>query len=306
VTEQRDDPFSRKGAKAQRKRGVLGSWRENFNALTGAGAAVWLCWVSALGTVALAFPGAERAGAFMVRPAVLGLVALAVPLFLSVGARAAARRRCGSALLHLGCACVLAGWLAGRWTERTATPDRPAAGAMALVDGEESDHLFTGPTLDVFAGRVPFKIRLERFFVERYERNAADVEAGRDAPVREYRSRVTVTEPGKTPYVANVRVNHPVYVRGYHIYQMSWGHSTDRLGRPLVYTVLQFSRDPGLPLVYAGFALLFAGTVWFAIKVFRTTDDGRRTANAEDPTGNAQRSTRNVQRSTGDAEGGAA
>jgi len=58
-------------------------------------------------------------------------------------------------------------------------------------------------------------------------------------------------------------------VRGYHIYQMSWGHSTDRLGRPIVYTVLQVIRDPGLRLVYAGFMLLFAGILFFAWRLIR-------------------------------------
>jgi len=80
---------------------------------------------------------------------------------------------------------------------------------------------------------------------------------------------VTITEPGKPPYVANVRVNHPAFVQGYHIYQLSWGQSADRLGRPVVYTVLQFIRDPGLPLVYAGFVALFAGVLLFAVRVFR-------------------------------------
>jgi cytochrome c biogenesis protein ResB len=181
-------------------------------------------------------------------------------------------------LIHIGCACVLAGWLGGRYAERAATAESPATGAMAMVDGETSDQLWAGPTLDTAVGRVPFTVRLERFFVERYERNGGDREAGRDAPVREYRSRVTITEPGKPPVVANVRVNHPVAVGGYHIYQMSWGHSTDRLGRPVVYTVLQFIRDPGLPFVYAGFAGLFLGVGGFAARMFRMRNVGGGTA----------------------------
>lgn len=248
--------------------------RAFLNKWSGPGPAAWLCWALSLGAVRLAFLGAERAGAFMGHPAVLGAVALLALAFLFTGGRAAGRRRLVSALLHVGCACILAGWLLGRYTERAATPARPATGAMAMVDGEESDRLWTGRTLETDAGRIPFSVKLERFFVERYERNGDDREAGRDAPVREYRSRVTITEPGKPPYVANVRVNHPVYVRGYHIYQMSWGHSTDRLGRPLVYTVLQFIRDPGLPLVYAGFGVLAAGALLFAVRVFRAGAPG--------------------------------
>ena len=243
--------------------------RKFFNTCLGLGAAVWLCWALAAVSVALAFLGADRAGAMMARPAMLCAMAVLVVVFLLTGGRAVLRRRFDSALLHLGCACVLAGWLAGRHAERTTTVERPITGAMVLVDGEQSDQLWKGERMDVYAGRVPFSLKLEKFFVERYERNSVDREAGRDAPVREYRSRVTITEPGKEPRVENVRVNHPVAVRGYRIYQMSWGHSQDRLGRPLVYTVLQFIRDPGLPLVYTGFGVLVAGALLFAVRMFR-------------------------------------
>ncbi len=240
-----------------------------LNRATGPVAAAWLCWSLSLSAVSLAFLGSERAGAFMALPVMQAGVALLTWLFGFVGARAVLRRRFDSALLHTGCACVLAGWLMGRHAVRTATSECPCTGSMVMVDGEESDRLWEGPMLDRYVGRLPFSVRLERFFVERYVRNSDDRDAGRDAPVREYRSRVTITEPGRTPYVANVRVNEPVSVRGYHIYQMSWGHSTDRMGQPIVYTVLQVIRDPGLRMVYAGFTILFAGILLFAGRVFR-------------------------------------
>jgi hypothetical protein len=240
-----------------------------INKVTGPGAAAWLCWALALGAVALAFPGPDRSGALMAQPAMLtGTAVLAAALAFN-GLRALRRRRFDSVLLHLGCALILGGWLAGRQAVRTATPERPSSGSMALIDGDVSDKLWDGPYLTNFVGRAPFSVRLEHFFVERYERNAQDIEAGRDAPVREYRSRVTISEPGQAPYVENVRVNHPAYVRGYHIYQTSWGESTDMMGRPVTYTVLQFIRDPGLPAVYAGFVVLFAGVLLFAVRVFR-------------------------------------
>ena len=251
----------------------MGNGMRNFwNICLGLGTAVWLCWALSLGAVALAFLGAERAGAFMAQPVMLCDVALLTLVFLFTGGRALMRRRFDSALLHLGCACVMAGWLIGRYAERTATAERPVNGAMVLVDGEQDDRLWKGERMNVLAGRVPFTIKLEKFFVERYDRNESDKAAGRDAPVREYRSRITVTEQGKEPRVENVRVNHPVYVCGYHIYQMSWGHSTDRMGRPLVYTVLQFIRDPGLPWAYAGFAVLVAGALLFSAKLFRSRE----------------------------------
>lgn len=240
-----------------------------FNKVMGLGAAAVLCWGLSLASVVLAFLGPDRAGALMDRLPLQAATALLGAALTFNGCRALRRRRWDSALLHLGCALVVGGWLAGRHAVRVATPDRPAIGAMAMIDGDVSDKLWDGQYLTNYVGRVPFSVKLEHFFVERYERNAHDVDAGRDAPVREYRSRVTVTEPGKAPYVANVRVNYPVYVRGYYIYQMSWGESTDMMGRPVTYTVLQFIRDPGLPVVYAGFAVLFAGILLFAARVFR-------------------------------------
>ncbi|HOE61282.1 MAG TPA: cytochrome c biogenesis protein ResB [Kiritimatiellia bacterium] len=231
------------------------------------GVAAWACWVAALGAVALAFPGATRAGALMARrPMLMGTAVLAVWIGLA-GIRALRGRRAASALLHLGCACVMAGWLVGRVAERSATPERPVTGAMAMIAGDVSDKLWEGAYLTNFVGRLPFTVKLEQFFVERYTRNAVDIDAGREAPVREYRSRITVAEPGREPYVANVRVNQPLRVQGYRIYQMSWGQSQDLYGRPVTYTVLQFIRDPGLPLVYAGFVLLFAGVLLFALRV---------------------------------------
>ena len=241
-----------------------------LNRATGPGAAAWLCGVLSLGAVALAFPGPERSGALMSHPVMLGVTTVLAAALLFNGVRAVTRRRFDSALLHLGCACVAAGWLAGQIAVRAATLEKPVIGSMAMVDGDVSDKLWEGANLDKLAGRVPFTVKLEKFFVEYYEPNQHDHDAGRMPMVREYRSRVTITEAGKAPYIENVRVNHPVRVGDYHIYQLSWGQSNDVYGRQVTYTVLQFIRDPGLPAVYAGFVALFAGIFLFAVRVFRT------------------------------------
>ena len=243
-----------------------------FNRVTGPGAAASLCWALSLGAVALAFPGPERSGAFMSHPAMLGFTAALAAALLFNGLRAAARRRFDSALLHIGCACVMAGWLAGQVAVRTATPEKPALGSMAMADGDVSDKLWEGSNLDKYVGRIPFTVKLEKFFVEYYDAKGQDRDEGRMPPVREYRSRVTVSEPGKPPYVANVRVNHPARVGDYLIYQLSWGQSNDVYGRPVTYTVLQFIRDPGLPAVYAGFVVLFVGILLFAARIFRVKE----------------------------------
>jgi cytochrome c biogenesis protein ResB len=174
-----------------------------------------------------------------------------------------------SALLHLGCACVICGWLMGQTAPYLAGKDKPLIGSMAMVDGDVMNALWEGSTLTNYVGKVPFTVKLDKFIIDYYESNPVDQSAGRMPPIKEYRSRVTISEPGREPYTKNIRVNHPVYVGGYHIYQMSWGQSQNWQRQPVTYTVLQFIRDPGLPVVYAGFGILFAGILLFSIRLFR-------------------------------------
>ena len=138
---------------------------------------------------------------------------------------------------------------------------------MALVDGYVSDELM-GERQQV-AGKLPFSVRLMRFSIDYYEPAQADRDEGRTPPVKEYCSLVLITEPGQKPYVRKVRVNHPAYVRGYAIYQNSYREEFDADNRPVLITTLQFIRDPGLPAVYSGFVVLFAGLLLFAVRVAR-------------------------------------
>ena len=132
---------------------------------------------------------------------------------------------------------------------------------MLLVDGERDNSLWGGPMLDKHLGKLPFTVYLNRFTVDFYDNGMPS----------EYRSRITILEQGKPPRTEDVLVNHPAYAHGYHIYQMSWGESTDNFGRPVTYTVLQFIRDPGLYVVYAGFVILTLGVLWFAGRFFATS-----------------------------------
>jgi hypothetical protein len=236
-----------------------------LNKILGLSVATWLCVILSLGSIALACMGATRAGEWMGRlPNLIGVVLLTLGVGVT-GCRALFRKRYDSALFHLGCALIMAGWLVGQVAIRTASREHPVNGLMALIDGDRSDLLFQGPRLEHFVGRLLFTVKLEKFTVERYPSR----DPGYEGPVREYRSRVTIQERDKPPRVEDIRVNQPAYVQGFHIYQMSWGSTRDQQGRPVDYTVLHFIRDPGLSVVYTGFAVLFAGALWFASRCFR-------------------------------------
>jgi ResB-like family len=232
--------------------------------------AMWLCIILALGSIVLACLGATRAGDWMAKlPNLVGVGLLAFALAVT-GTRALFRRRFDSALFHVGIAVILAGWLAGQIALRTASPENPANGLMALIDGDMSDQLYEGSRLDKLVGRVPFTIKLEKFSVLRYPAK----EPGYEPMVREYCSRVVIQERDKPARVEDIRVNQPAIVQGFYIYQMSWGQTYDRWGKPVNYTVLQFKRDPGLYTVYAGFGILFVGAFWFAGRCFRLKRGG--------------------------------
>lgn len=72
--------------------------------------------------------------------------------------------------------------------------------------------------------------------------------------VRAYRSRVTVIEDGRER-AEEIRVNQPLRVGGYHLYQHSWGEQPER------HSILLVVSHRGLNTVYAGFFLLGAGPI---------------------------------------------
>jgi hypothetical protein len=76
-------------------------------------------------------------------------------------------------------------------------------------------------------------------------------------PIKDYISRVDVIRDGAVVKSAGLEVNHPLHYGGYHFYQYSYDDKEHR------YTVLQVVSDDGLYVVYAGFVLLCAGTVWY-------------------------------------------
>ena len=77
--------------------------------------------------------------------------------------------------------------------------------------------------------------------------------------VKSYVSEVTILDrQGREVRKASIKVNGPLTHLGYTIYQSSYEY--DRDGQ--LFTGLQVAKDPGVPAVYAGFALLLAGVAF--------------------------------------------
>jgi len=124
------------------------------------------------------------------------------------------------------------------------TPDWVAYGDTA--------HLGTGRGhLDVTFGDartpLPFSVTLLGFRSEKYP--------GSNMPAT-YESRVRVDDPVRGVSEHVIAMNHPLHHGGYTFFQASYIE-----GEPMG-SVLAVSRSPGLPLVYAGTALMTLGVAW--------------------------------------------
>jgi cytochrome c-type biogenesis protein CcsB len=125
-------------------------------------------------------------------------------------------------------------------------------GDLALWEGEQSA-AFKESARGTAAqeGRelaLPFSVRLDAFEVDYY--------MGTQRPAM-FRSRVTVTDPRRgASFPAVIEMNHGLAYAGYHLYQSGYHQGPDR-----DQTILLVSRDPGEPVVFAGYALLVAGMI---------------------------------------------
>jgi len=90
-------------------------------------------------------------------------------------------------------------------------------------------------------------------------------------PVKAFRSTVELLENGQVVLKKTIAVNSPLAHRGYTFYQVSYNPED------LTWTALQVVRDPGVPIVYAGFLLMMVGlTVVFCVGPY--LDDKRKKA----------------------------
>ncbi len=73
--------------------------------------------------------------------------------------------------------------------------------------------------------------------------------------VKDYKSSLRIIEGNAVVKEKTIEVNDPLSYKGYRIYQSGYNPQDPR------WTSLLVVRDPGVPLVYAGFALMIAGLV---------------------------------------------
>lgn len=108
-------------------------------------------------------------------------------------------------------------------------------GYLSLREGESSNQFDAKPFY------LPFSLHLSDFSIERYKNSGEP---------SQFQSDVVIEDPDhniEKPY--SIYMNHILRYRGYRIYQYSF--YTDEKG-----SVFFVSRDPGIPVTYAGFFLL--------------------------------------------------
>lgn len=165
------------------------------------------------------------------------LALLAVAYF--VGRRV---RRASVVLLHLSFAVILIGALLTHVTSWQ--------GAVRLRVGETVSTYYENVLGgDVVERKLPFELRLESFDVKYHDGTRAEAD---------YVSRFTITDGGATQR-AEVSMNNVWKYRSVRFYQSSY--DPDMRG-----SILALNSDPwGIPVTYAGYALLFLSLVWLLV-----------------------------------------
>jgi hypothetical protein len=110
--------------------------------------------------------------------------------------------------------------------------------------------------------RLPFQVTLLDFRSQKYPGSTM---------AATYESRLRIEDPEHGSFERVVSMNRPLHHRGYTLFQSSYVEG-ERMT-----SVLAVSRAPGLPLVYAGTALLVLGVAWmFYVKPWLARVQGAR------------------------------
>lgn len=83
--------------------------------------------------------------------------------------------------------------------------------------------------------------------------SGAAASAAITGPIKSFKSTLNIIDREQVVLTKTIEVNTPLSYKGYTLYQS--GYNPDDLS----YTSLQVVKDPGIPIVYAGFGLMIAG-----------------------------------------------
>ncbi len=222
---------------------------------------VLLALLSVLAVVG-AFLGPQRASELFNSPPLAGVWTLLTGVLLCAAIALLIRRRLGLAMLHAGAMLVIVGGMWGsqgahqlrtRWAREVdlaATPP-PREGYMLLHIGQPGK-LLLQPLADtdvlVPVDELPLRVELVRAEIEYYPHDLPNTPPA----VRDYLATLRVTRDGQPIAEKTIEVNEPLHAGGYQftLSQLDTARGT---------VLLQVISDRGLPMVYAGFALLVAG-----------------------------------------------
>ena len=217
--------------------------------------------VLSAGTILESLHGAEAAKGVYEAPwfyALQGLLALNAICAL-VDRFPRNRWRIGFAVTHLSILLILLGAVVTVFLKQE--------GQLAIQEGQESSTVLRPPKSGAAPEiRLPFAIRLDAFEI--------DVYPGTNRPAM-FRSRVQVRDAARGVQMpAVIEMNKPLAYGGFRFFQSSY-----RMDVQPPMTILSVSRDPGQPIVFAGYTLLVAGM----ILVFATRIVQFRQAAAQPP-----------------------
>ena len=153
------------------------------------------------------------------------------------------RHRVGYVITHGSMLVILTGALA---TELGKTD-----GQVAIWEGEEARAVVGRPSSPEaeppVVATLPFAVRLDAFEIDYYQ--------GTRRPAQ-FRSRVTVKDPARGETRAVIEMNRELAHGGYRFFQSSYRETPGRNQ-----TILSVSRDPGEPIVFAGYYGLVIGMI---------------------------------------------
>ena len=127
-------------------------------------------------------------------------------------------------------------------------------------DGKKATHVLQ--LLDNSVTREMTEADPESYFVTLDPKNFLSLYIRGDY-IKDWRSHASVLDPNGNVIEHTIRVNEPLVFNGFYYYQTDWRPKVPYGETPEKwYSILRVTRDPGLPMVYLGIALMTFGMIW--------------------------------------------